>query len=62
MKFILALINGMYAAGGRYIYKLDSGDYSLNWAFETDIYTGKSIDISTLRKYKCLWKWQEREH
>ena len=47
--------NGMYALGGDgYIYRLDSGDYSHNWAFETDIYTGKSIDIKHIRKIQML--------
>lgn len=47
--------NGMYALGGDgYIYKLDSGDYSHNWAFETDIYTGKSIDIKHVKKIQML--------
>jgi hypothetical protein len=45
----------MYALGGDgYIYRLDSGDYSHNWAFETDIYTGKSIDIKHIRKIQML--------
>ncbi|NLG52384.1 MAG: hypothetical protein GX541_00155 [Clostridiales bacterium] len=47
--------NGIYALGGDgYIYRLDSGDYSHNWAFETDIYTGKSIDIKHIRKIQML--------
>jgi len=32
------------------IYKLDTGDYSHNWAFETDFYMGQSIDITHIQK------------
>jgi len=46
--------NGMFLLGNGYVYKLDSGSYSTSWTFETDIYTGKSIDIKHISKIQLL--------
>lgn len=47
--------NGMYMLGGNgNIYKLNSGNYNHSWCFETDFFTGKTIDIKHIKKIQLL--------
>ena len=43
--------NGMYALGeDGVIYRLDSGEYSQSWSFETDLVTNETVNIKHIRK------------
>lgn len=55
--------SGMYmlTAGGD-IYKLDSGKYEDEWAFETDLITAQTVDIKHLRKMQLLADFAEGAH
>lgn len=47
--------NGMYMLlSDGYIYKLDSGDYSHKWSFETDLITNGTVDIKHIKKIQML--------
>lgn len=46
---------GMFMLGNNgNIYKLDSGSYSHDWYFETDFFTGRTIDIKHIKKIQML--------
>ena len=36
------------------VYKLDTLNYNQNWSFETDFFTGKTIDIKHIKKIQLL--------
>ena len=47
--------NGMFMLcdDGR-VYKLDTGDYNLQWSFETDLITNETVNIKHLKKIQML--------
>ncbi|MCK9477996.1 MAG: hypothetical protein M0R40_00655 [Firmicutes bacterium] len=47
--------NGMFLFGenGK-VYRLDSGNYFHSWSFETDLFTGKTIDIKHIKKIQLF--------
>lgn len=47
--------NGMYmlCRSGN-LYKIDSGDYSHEWSFETDLITNETVDIKHIKKIQML--------
>lgn len=50
--------NGMYMLceeeSGGVVYKMDTGDYSQQWSFETDLITNKTVDIKHIKKLQML--------
>ena len=47
--------NGMYMlCTDGCLYKMDTGDYSHEWSFETDLITNKTVDIKHIKKLQML--------
>lgn len=47
--------NGMYMlCDNGYIYKMDSGNYTHSWSFETDLITNETVDIKHIKKIQML--------
>lgn len=47
--------NGMYMlCDDGHIYKMDTGDYSHSWSFETDLITNETVDIKHIKKIQLF--------